>query len=180
MLVSHDEDPRLGENALEKMIAVSPSFLKLFRAKDLRVDLAANSTCYSAEALCQLAHSYLSDDKQIDVAVGVLVAACDGAKDERDPDAFLFPQGLVQQIGQATGLQDEPADLRIERVILARGVISAIAIHARFHQTEPGQAVQFLADRPDCETRLPLQFTQMKRLPVQPEEQPKNLRLYPR
>ena len=52
-----------------------------------------------------------------------------------------------KDIGEPIGLENEPPDVGIERVLAIRAIVAAIAVPTHEHQAELGEPLQFLADR---------------------------------
>src|SRR5437870_10941627 len=106
MLVSNDEDARLRQDVLQKVIAGAFAPVELFQSENLWVDLSADLLGHAGEQLTQLTQGDFADDEKIDVAVCLLARLGERPKNKCDLDSFFFTQCIPQQVSQSTRLEN--------------------------------------------------------------------------
>lgn len=104
-------------------------FDKLLLPVHGRVDRPTQRCLRLLERRRQRSEADRANNEHVDIAPGVLLAACDRTVDEGAAD--IRGQGLqrtTEHVGQAHGLHQETAQLRQERGVRLDGVIHAIAV----------------------------------------------------
>jgi hypothetical protein len=102
-----------------------------------------------ADPSVQLVGIDVTDDHQIHIRSGALVALRHRSVDERRHDPGKFGQGLLQDIAQARRLEHDALEFREERVVLIGPEELKPAVATHDDQAEAFQSGQLVLHRPE-------------------------------
>lgn len=87
MCISKDEQPRLTEDAADKMIVSRDAAVELVGRLNDRVHFTRQGRLGIGECIDDIAKAHVADDEEVDIAGGGSTHPGERTKDERDVDA---------------------------------------------------------------------------------------------
>src|SRR5450759_4391579 len=130
--------------------------------KNMGVDLPADFSGDIHQQTRQLSQSDITDDHEIDVAIGVFLLSGERTKYEGYLDAFFIAQGILDHIRQAARLEDEFTDRSVKRVGGICPVINTIPVLHPGDNIETMEFLEFRLHSADGKTGSSLNFTHME------------------
>ena len=155
------------------MVVIFSAPHKFFQRQNDRVHIAPKRYFRAAETVAYLPKTGLAHDQQVHVAMRPFFPARYRPKDECRLN-LQWLQQLPQHFHQSGRLEHQIAKIREQWMPYAGAEVHSISILACFNQSKPNQALKFLPNRGDTQTRTPFNLAQVQFSLGMAEEQAKD------